>query len=141
MAHLPYDATDEQVIAFIDEWVKLLEAEVYERAFKFTAHASPKTTLDQFRDHVRLQSTLHAGCNDKDENGVLPRVTFDGAPSPTGVKQVKDVDRWDTNARGLAGSVWYNLNFDGLFSDRTALFDIVDSGDGLTISLVDIGVR
>ena len=138
MAHLPYDTTDDDIIAFVDEWVKLLVAEDFDRAFEFTAHGA-KMTRDIFRDHIRLQSSLHATGNS--ESDPLPRLTLHGAATPSEVTQVKDVERWATNARGLAGSVWYNLNFDGRFTERTALFDIVDDGDGLTIVLVDIGVR
>ncbi len=141
MAHLPYDATNDDIIAFVDEWVKLLVAEDYDRAFASTAHAGTKMTLDIFRDHIRLQSSLQALGNGQDESDILPHLTLQGTATPPHDTQVKDVERWATNARGLAGSVWYNLNFDGLFSDRTALFDIIDNGDGLTISLVDIGVR
>ena len=140
MAHLPYAATNDDIIAFVDEWVKLLESEDYDRAFEFTDHG-PRMTLDIFREHVRLQSSLHALGYGQGESNPLPHVTLHGTATPTEVTQVKDVERWATNARGLAGSVWYNLNFDGFFSERTALFDIVDSGDGLTINLVDIGVR
>ncbi len=141
MAHLPYDASDEEIVAFVDQWVKLLEADELDRAFEFTAHAGSRMTIDIFRDHIRMQSSLHASGIGQNKSDPLPQVTLHGTATPTVAMQVKDVDRWATNARGLAGSVWYNLNFDGLFSDRTALFDIVDTGDGLTMSLVDIGVR
>jgi len=142
MAHFPYDVSNDDIVAFVDEWVKLLEAEDYDQAFRFTAHAKGSTlTPTSFRDHVLQQAELNASCFD-DDYGELPsshRVTLDGKPTP--MAQVKEVERWATNARGLAGSVWYNLNFDGFASEYTALFDIVDDGNGLTLALVDIGVR
>ncbi len=141
MAHLPYHATNDDIIAFADEWVKLLEGEDHDRAFTFTAHAGRNMTRDVFCDHIRQQSSLHAIASGHDHSNALPRVTLHGVATPTDATQVKEVERWNTNACGLAGSVWYNLNLVGFFPERTGLFDIVDCGDGLTISLVDICVR
>lgn len=107
MAHLPYDATDEDILAFIDEWVKLLEAEDYDRAFVYTAHAAgTKLTPAKFRDHVKLQASLHASNFDSAYGEIKPphRVTLKGIPTP--MTQVKNVDRWPKNARGLVGEVW-----------------------------------
>jgi hypothetical protein len=142
MAHLPYHSTDEAIIAFVDEWAALLEAENYERAFAFTAHAAgTKMTWPIFRDHIKLQASLHASCFDDAYGTLSPgyRVTLHGVT--THMTQVKDVERCPKNARGLVGEVWYNLNFDGFVTEYTALFDIQDEGDGLTIALLDIGVR
>lgn len=86
MAHLPYNATDDDIIAFVDEWVKLLIAEDYDRAFAFTAHAFSEMTVEMFRDHVRLQSSLHALGDGQDGSNQLPRLTFHGkanAPDET----------------------------------------------------------
>ena len=142
MAHLPYDATNDEIIAFVDEWVKLLEAEDYDRAFSYTAHAAgSKMTPSSFRDHIKLQASFHASCFDSAYGEINPlhRVTLHG--TPTHMSQVKDVGRWPKNARGLVGEVWYNLNLDGFVTEYTALFDILDDGNGLTIALLDVGVR
>jgi hypothetical protein len=142
MSHLSYDATNDAIIAFIDEWVTLLEAEDYDRAYAFTAHtAGNKLTPSSFRDHVKQQATLHSQCFDESYGTLDPqcRVTLHGMP--THMTQVKDVDRWPKNTRGQVGEVWYNLNFDGFVTEYTALFEILDDGSGLTIALIDIGVR
>ena len=121
MPHLPHDAPDDALIAFIEEWVTLLEAEEYERAFAFTAHsAGCKLTPASFRDHVKLQAKLHSQCFDETYGTLDPqcRVTLRGAP--THMEQVKTVDRWPKNKRGQVGEVWYNLNFDGFVTEYTA---------------------
>ena len=142
MSHLPYDATNDDISAFIDEWVTLLEAEDYDRAFAFTAHSAGSTlTPTSFRDHIKQQAAFHAQSFDETYGTLDPqcRVTLHGVP--THMTQVKDVDRWPKNTRGQVGEVWYNLNFDGFVTEYTALFEIVDDGSGLTIALLDIGVR
>ncbi len=123
MSHLPYDATNEDIIEFIDEWVTLLESENYDRAYAFIAHTTGNTlTPSSFRDHIKQQATLHSLCFDKSYGILDPqcRVTLHGVP--THMTQVKDVDRWPKNSRGQVGEVWYNLNFDGFVTEYTALF-------------------
>ena len=142
MSHLPYDATEDAIIAFIDEWVTLLEAEDYDRAFALTAHsAGTKMTASLFGDHIKLQAFLHSQDFDPAYGELNPkcRVTLHGVA--THMTQVKDVDRWPKNARGQVGEIWYNLNFDGFVTEYTALFEILDDGDGLVIALGSIGVR
>lgn len=142
MSHLPYDASDDAILAFVDEWAELLAAEDYEQAFAFTAHIRGCTlTPDAFGRHIKLQAQHHAAGWDG-SFGVLDskhRVTREG--TPTHKSQVKDVTRWPKNARGQIGEIWYDLNFDGYATDYTATFEIHDDGEGLTIALIDIGVH
>ncbi len=142
MSHLIYDATDDHIITFIDEWATLLEAEDYDRAFTFTAHvAGAKLTPALLHDLIKQHASNHA-TNFEDEYGVLDpkhRVTMQG--TPTFKTQEKSVDRWPRNTRGTVGEIWYDLNFDGFATDYTATFEIQDSGQGLTIALIDISVH
>ncbi len=142
MSHLPYDATDEAIIGFIDDWVTLLEAEDYEAAFAFTAHSvGNKLTATTFRDHIKQQAFFHSQSFDPayGELNAQCRVTLHGVP--THMSQIKDLERWPKNVRGQVGEIWYNLNFDGFVTEYTALFEILDDGNGLTIALTDMGVR
>jgi len=142
MSHLPHDASDDAILAFVNEWAALLAAEEYERAFAFTAHVRGCTlTPATFRAHVELMAHLHADCWE-DSYGVLEpryRVTLQGAP--THKSQKKEVERWPKNARGTVGQVWYDLNFGGFATDYTATFEIQDDGEGLAIALMDVGVH
>lgn len=142
MAHLPHTASDEAVVAFVDEWVRLLEEEDYARAFSHTAHAAGTAmTPARLRDHLQQQIALHASCFDPAYGELDPRRRVTRRGTPTHVAQVKEVDRWPKNAQGVVGEVWYNLNFDGFATEYTALFQILEDDDGLTLALSDIGVR
>lgn len=142
MFHLPYDASDDAILAFVDEWAAMLAAEDYDRAFAFTAHVRGSNfTPVTFRAHVELMAHLHASSWEV-QYGVLDpkyRVTLQGAP--THKTQTKWVERWPKNARGEVGEIWYDLNFDGFATDYTATFEIQYDGEGLTIALIDIGVK
>jgi hypothetical protein len=66
------------------------------------------------------------------------RVTLAG--KPTDIMQRKEVTRWEKNRMKGIGEVWYDLNIDGLASDLTATFWIVESGGGVILRLNDIHV-
>lgn len=129
MKHLPHDATDQDLIAFADHWAALMEAEDYAAAFNFTAHLPEmKWTPELIRDVVKSY-----GAADPSQ-----KVTLDG--TPTDINQRKNIDRWPRNPHGAVGEIWYDLNIDGLASDLTATFVILDEPDGLKIALADIHV-
>jgi hypothetical protein len=129
MKHLPHDATDEELIAFADQWAALMESEDYAAAFDFTAHIPEmKWTPDLIREVVKAYG-------DADPS---QKVTLRG--TPTDISQRKNVDRWPKNAHRAVGEIWYDLNIDGLASDLTATFVILNDPVGLTIALNDIHV-
>jgi hypothetical protein len=129
MKHLPHDATEQDLIAFADHWASLMEAEDYAAAFDFTAHVPEmKWTPELIRDVVKAYG-------DADPS---QKVTLAG--TPTDINQRKIIDRWPRNPHGAVGEIWYDLNIDGLASDLTATFVILDDPDGLKIALNDIHV-
>jgi hypothetical protein len=129
MKHLPHDATDQDLIAFADHWAALMEAEDYGAAFDFTAHIPEmKWTPELIRCVVKAYG-------DADPS---QKVTLAG--TPTDITQRKNIDRWPRNPHGAVGEIWYDLNIDGLASDLTATFVILDDPDGLIIALNDIHV-
>lgn len=129
MPHLPYSATDEDLIRFVDQWTRLLEAENYVAAFAYTAHDPyMHWTPELIRQVIKSY----------DECRLDQKVTFEG--KPTDVHQRKEVSRWPQNRNGSIGEVWYDLNIDGYAFDLTATFSIQDGTDGLMVQLGDIHV-
>ena len=117
------------MIAFADRWAKLMESEDYTAAFDFTAHIPEmKWTPSLVREVVKAYGDAQS----------TQMVTLHGKPND--ITQRKEVDRWPKNAHGAVGEIWYDLNIDGLASDLTATFVILETIDGLTIALNDIHV-
>ncbi len=129
MPHLPHDATDDDLIAFAERWVRLMESEDYDAAFAFTLHIPEmKWTPTLIRDVIKSYGDAAPD----------QRVTLLG--TATDIMQRKEVDRWSKNAHGTVGEIWYDLNIDGVVSDLTATFVILDDHQGLNIALNDIHV-
>ena len=129
MELLPLDASDADLIAFADRWASLMETEDYAAAFALTEHdPSMNWTPDLIGEVVKAYG-------DADPN---QRVTLEG--KSTDITQRKNVDRWDANAHGAVGEIWYDLNIDGFASDLTATFTLIQRADGLAIELNDIHV-
>lgn len=129
MPHLPSQATDDDLICFIDKWARLMEQENYEAAFNFTEHDpcmgwTPKLIQEVIKSYNECKPTQ--------------KVTVMG--KPTDIVQKKEVSRWPQNRNGSLGEIWYDLNIDGFASDLTATFDIRVEATGLTICLQDIHV-
>ena len=107
----------------------MMESEDYAGAFGFTTHIPEmKWTPELIREVVRAYGNADPA----------QRVTLFG--TPTDITQRKNVYRWPRNAHGAVGEIWYDLNIDGLASDLTATFVILDDADGLLIALNDIHV-
>jgi len=125
MSHLPRNASDADLLAFIDDWAALLESENYTAAYEYTDHAPEQGwTPELLRDVVKAYG-------DAEPN---QRVTLLGVPSD--VAQRKIVDRWARNPH----EIWYDLNINGLASDLTATFHIRQVPEGLQILLNDVHV-
>jgi hypothetical protein len=129
MAHLPHSATDDDLINFADQWVRLMEAEDYVAAFEYTTHDPyMRWTPELIREVIKSY----------DECNPVQQVTFEG--KPTDVHQRKEVSRWPQNRNGSIGEIWYDLNIDGYVSDLTATFSVQFDEDGLSVQLGDIHV-
>ena len=129
MELLPLNVADADLIAFADRWAALMESEEYAAAFEFTEHdPAMKWTPDLIRDVVKAYGDANPN----------QRVTLDG--KSTDISQRKDVDRWDANSDRSVGEIWYDLNIDGVVSDLTATFTLIQREDGLAVQLNDIHV-
>ena len=128
MEILRLEATDAELIAAADRWAALMELEDYTRAYDFTDHNPHQGwTPDLVGRVVRSYGEAQAG----------QRVTVAGRP--TDITQTKEVMRSDETGVDV-GTIWYDLNIDGLVSDLTATFDIVRVTTGLALRLNDIHV-
>lgn len=126
---LPADATDADLIAIVDRWAGLLEAEDYQAAFEVTGHvAEMGWTPDLIRRVIKAYGDADPA----------QRVTVGG--EPTDVNQRKEVYRYEAPGPGGIGYVWYDLNISGLATDLTATFDVRGGPDGLTLMLNDTHV-
>lgn len=129
MAHLSKSATDEELIHFIDQWATLMEREDYQAVFAFTGHIPEmKWTAELIGEVVKAYG----------DGEPTQKVTVVG--NPTDIEQRKTVSRWKRNGYGEIAEIWYDLNIDGLASDLTATFRVVEGPDGFTIKLNDIHV-
>lgn len=129
MQTLPSASSDLEILAFVDRWAALLERENYQAAFEFTDHVPGSSwTADLIRDVIKAYG----------EPGSNNRVTVVGRP--TDIAQRKEVVRRHNEERSYVGYVWYDLNLNGLASDLTATFDLIDTKHGLSIQLNDIHV-
>ena len=129
MIPLPHDATDDDLIAYIDRWASRMEAEEYTAALDMTEQNPGMEWTPSLMRHV----VKTYGAADPRQ-----KVTLQG--KPTDITQRKEVDRWPKNSRGEIGEIWYDLNIDGIVSDLTATFRILEHDDGLVIELNDIHV-
>jgi hypothetical protein len=126
---LPNDASDATILAAVDQWAALLEAEQYEAAFNATEHdAAMGWTPNLLREVITLYGDAEAG----------QKVTVEG--KPTDISQRKNVRRFARNKHGFVGDVWYDLNLNGLASDLTATFGLRAAPNGLELVLEDVHV-
>ena len=130
MVPLPRDASDAELIAFVDRWAAALEAEDYEAAFAMVDH-EPRMgwTPELIRSVIKGYG----------EASPTQRVTVAGVPSD--VRQRKEITRWTPPRPGGSGELWYDLNIDGRASDLTATFAIIETKAGILLRLDDIHVR
>ena len=131
MKTLSVNATNEEIIEVVHQWVRLLEAQDYTQAIKFIEQEGDHWTPELLREVIETYANAEP---DPDQ-----RVTFHG--KPTDSIQLVEVDRWDgERSAGAVGSVWYDLNINGEISDLTATFLVVLDPDGLRLSLEDVHV-
>ncbi len=129
MKPLPRASSDEQLLEVVHHWVRLLESEKYDEAFAFTDHVENSGwTPDFIKQFIEGYGDAEPG----------QKVTFDGRP--TDISQRIEVTRWNENAFGEIGEVWYDLNINGLASDITATFRICAVPGGLVLRLNDVHV-
>ncbi|HEX8524213.1 MAG TPA: hypothetical protein VF669_18305 [Tepidisphaeraceae bacterium] len=126
---LPIDASDATILAAVDRWAALLEAERYDEAFSVMGNDPVRGWTPALMREVITQY---------DEAAPGQKVTLEG--KPTDVTQRKRVRRFAKNKHGVVGEVWYDLNINGLASDLTATFSLRAEAGGLVLVLDDIHV-
>jgi hypothetical protein len=126
---IPDDASDAAILAAVDRWAALLEAEDYQAAFDATEHDTAMGwTPELIREIITQYGDAEPG----------QKVTVDGRP--TDISQRKKVDRFADNGNGFVGDVWYDLNINGYVSDLTATFGLRAERGGIALVLEDIHV-
>lgn len=123
----PDNASDAAILAAVDRWAALLEAEEYQTAFDATEHdPAMRWTPDLMREVITQYGDAEPG----------QKVTVDGRP--TDITQRKNIHRFPKNKHEFVGDVWYDLNINGLTSDVTATFGLRADSAGLVLVLDDI---
>jgi hypothetical protein len=138
---VPESATDAEIIAAAEEWLRLLEREDYDTA----AAEIDSPPGGVWTAEILRQCVNNHRYSDRNDH----RVTLTGVSREEDVAvrvfvriQCRDVDRWpEPNDGGELHDVWYDLYLDGELSDLTATFRLVRVPLGLALRLYDICVR
>lgn len=141
MIILPETATDADIIAAVEDWLRLLEREDYAAACA-EIDSSPG---GGWAPELLRNCVNNHGYGDRSDY----RVTLTGVSRDRVIggrilvdTQRKDVERWpEPNDGGELHEVWYDLCLDGVMSDLTATFRLVRVPQGLALRLYDICVR
>ena len=142
MVVLPESATDADIIAAVDSWVRLLESEDYVAASEGVDSPPSGVWTPEF---IRSCIKDHWDDAPKDHRvtfaGLTRQFTFDDGRIFVKTQR-KDVARWsEPNDGGELHEIWYDLNVDGVVSDLTATFRLARAPQGLLLRLYDICVR
>jgi hypothetical protein len=130
MLLLAADASDADLIAAVDRWAALLEAEDFQAAYDATEHdPAMGWTAELIREAIANYGDATPA----------QKVTVQG--KPTDVTQRKNVKRFAApNKYGYIGHVWYDLNIDGFVSDLTVIFKLRAAPNGIALVLESIHV-
>jgi hypothetical protein len=128
MTPFPEHASDADLLTFVERWVSLLAQEDYEAASALPDHHSPQHIMTP--DQIREQINLHG-----------QRVTLEGVADDSGPPMTRQVERWPLRYDGSCGEISYDLYIDGKYTGMTALFYLRPTNGGITVHLIDIGVR
>jgi hypothetical protein len=116
------------VIELGDEWVKLMEMEMFSEAYDFTDHDnngwSPETieqVIKAYENQLPTQRVTLIGCS-------------------TDISQRKSVTWRKENDNGCVAQLWYDLHIDGIISDLTATFNVMERDGKMWLRLNDIHV-
>ncbi len=133
---LKSDATNEEIIEFIDKWALLLEIEDYHSAFNFTQH---NTSMGWTAEIIKELIKSYGDCEPLQKVTLFNNgLAIDGAGNIHPATQRKEVDWAEDDAD--KGDIWYDLNIDGYVSDLTATFWLEKQNDELIVILNDIHI-
>jgi hypothetical protein len=139
MKRLSRNASDEDILDGVREWVALLAEERYAEAHAFIAYGAD---LAQHWTPTLLMTVIrNCGSVEARSDGrtfrVTPLADATGGPTPC-----HDVHRFDADDRDehYLGIVWFDLPLNGEWSDLTATFDLAIDGGEIVLELDDIHV-
>ena len=127
MEVLPTTSSDADILRHVDAWVSKLESEDYAGALQMVDR-HPSWTAGVLRGVIKAYGSGRS----------TQIVTLEA--KRTDVAQRKSVERWSDAPNGTLGEVWYDLGIDGMTSDLTATFYLVQKKDGLALRLIDVHV-
>ena len=137
MIRLPRNATDEQILDVVRQWVELLAQEKYEEAFRMLRYRPTELWSPELIKTV----IANYGFIEPREDGATFKVTS-LKDDPEG--QVFHGVEWygdDPNRPAeYLGMAMFTLPLNGEWSDVTAMFDIVEEDGALVLELDDIHV-
>ncbi len=137
MKTLPLEASDQEILDAVREWVGLLIEERYTDAYEFLYHkeGSSYWTAEMIATAIHYYGSLEPL-----EGGEICKVT----PSeeavvdpPTSMPLRQDVQRYEED---LEGYVWFDLALNGYASDLTATLDFRVVQNHFVFELNDIHV-
>jgi hypothetical protein len=164
MKTLPLDASDEEILEAVREWVSLLIKERYADACAFLCNDNGP---HQWTPELIATLIENYGSHTSWHEGEIFKVTsLEGAQAdpPKHLPPRHDVHRWrDEDSEGVIwlfeggkkipihvsdlpvpndyiGYVWFDLPLNGYWSDLTATFDLCVLNDQLVLELNDIHV-
>ena len=152
MKTLPLEATDQEILDAVREWVNLLVEERYTDAYEFLSHekSAPGWTPELIAALIRNYGSPEPGLR-----GEVFKVTpLDQAkvdpprfmPLRQEVQRDRDADpfsfRWDPEGEGddVGGNIHFDLSLNGYASDLTAIFDFYVVNNHIVFELRDIRV-
>ena len=131
---LPENASDEEILNVIRDWVELLAVDDFEAAYAMLHH-EPN---DQFTPEFLRMWISNYGWHDPMKDGSTYRVT--SCKLAVGREtHYQSVNRYDpADANGFAGDAMFDLPLNGEWSDLTALFWILSREGSLVLQLDDV---
>lgn len=139
MVFIPYDASDEQVLDIVREWIDILAREDYEAAFHAIAFHTPQETWTAsfIRNAIKNYRAPEHYPGVEDFHVTNWRTAQGGN---TEAKQ--EVIWYEPNTTGLAGAVAFDLPLNARWSNLTADFVLWENDnleEGCILGLEDIG--
>lgn len=157
MRKLEADVSDEELLRAVEEWVQLLVEKRYQGAYDFLYHpwipAAPNNDLSA--DDIR-ESVTNYGWDEPHPDGPF-EVTPVEAALPQEVPPHRDIRRyeqsqeraWDAilvqaggvpSGASIVGSIHFDIPLNNMWSDLTAIFDIVLYDEATVLALENIHV-
>ena len=126
MVFIPHKATDEEILTIIQQWVEVLAAEDYAKAFAELGYSmSPYFDCsgdEAIRREIKSYRSPDFYPGITDFKVTDWRLAKDGKPNPR-----QRVIRYKPNDTKLAGAVEFDLPLNGKWSDLTADFVFFDN--------------